>query len=178
MSKISTARSIWSKNGTIPLLRETVRWLYRRPYEKFSDYRGYQYFRIGDVTAEFGTANREAITMLRLIYRWEKDIVAQILATLRADDIFFDIGANLGLYTAFASHKVPEGSVVAFEPHPPNVSELSANAKRNGTNIDIHDIALSDSWGTASFQQSKPVRKSERYLHRVMTLLMKSKQRP
>jgi FkbM family methyltransferase len=78
----------------------------------------------------------------------------ELLDDLRKDDVFYDIGANTGLYTLFASKRCTEGTVVAFEPYPPNVRMLKRDISRNGVNnVDVYELALSDSEGTIEFSQ-------------------------
>jgi FkbM family methyltransferase len=153
MAKIQKAYSIWRDEGTLPLIQKTANWMYKQSAHWYYRQKGFQNLTIEGITAEFDTSNQEAIDKVRWMYTLEDEEVAQVLKELREDDVFFDIGANLGIYTAFASRKIKMGTVVAFEPYPPNVEILVKNAGRNGDNIDINEIALSDDWGTANFQQ-------------------------
>lgn len=58
----------------------------------------------------------------------EKGTIAWIDRELRPDDIFYDIGANIGLYTIFAGLRLGEkGKAIAFEPHIPNANSLIEN---------------------------------------------------
>jgi FkbM family methyltransferase len=54
---------------------------------------------------------------------------------LRAIDTFLDIGANLGIYTLWASQFVDTysgaGPIVAFEPDPTNLSRLRKQIELN-----------------------------------------------
>ena len=46
---------------------------------------------------------------------------------------FVDIGANMGIYTVFASRQLaPGGRIIAFEPHPRTLVKLRRNAELNG----------------------------------------------
>lgn len=48
-------------------------------------------------------------------------------------DVFYDIGANIGIYTIRAARLVgPRGTVVAFEPSAPNLVALARNIAANG----------------------------------------------
>ena len=60
--------------------------------------------------------------------------------------IFWDIGANIGLYSIYAATKFEEIEVVAFEPSTSNTRVLSRNISLNKlTNkINIFQLALSD----------------------------------
>lgn len=55
-----------------------------------------------------------------------------------------DIGANLGLYSAFLARSVgPQGRVIAFEPDPDLFSLLRENCAANGLeNVDARNLAL------------------------------------
>jgi len=58
----------------------------------------------------------------------EAGTIAWLGRELRPDDVFFDVGANIGVYTIFAARRLgPKGMAVAFEPHIPNASSLIEN---------------------------------------------------
>ena len=66
---------------------------------------------------------------------------------LRGGDVFMDIGANVGIYTIAAAHRVgPSGKVFAFEPHKVNAIALMRNVALNNFNdrISVFACALSD----------------------------------
>ncbi len=67
------------------------------------------------------------------------------------DKIFFDVGANLGLWT----HKIKTCykyiEVHAFEPHPTVFKELSSHIQANFMNVRLQNIALSDRQGHFPF---------------------------
>jgi FkbM family methyltransferase len=46
--------------------------------------------------------------------------------------VFWDVGANIGLYTLYFMKVNPQGKVTAFEPHPANLYSLMENASKNG----------------------------------------------
>lgn len=52
--------------------------------------------------------------------------------TLRGGDVFFDIGANTGVYTAFAVPRIRDGQVYAFEPHAATFAVLLETIVLNG----------------------------------------------
>jgi FkbM family methyltransferase len=63
----------------------------------------------------------------------EKGTIAWIARELRPDDVFYDIGANIGTFTVFAGRRLGEsGRVFAFEPHIPNAGSLIENIFLNG----------------------------------------------
>jgi FkbM family methyltransferase len=67
---------------------------------------------------------------------------------------FLDIGANVGIYTLAAAHRVgPEGRVYAVEPHKPNAVALMRNVLRNRLQdrVDVLTVALADKRMFATF---------------------------
>jgi len=78
----------------------------------------------------------------------ESDVIETLLDDVKADDVFYDVGANVGLYTCFLSQVVDE--TVAFEPHPKNLQRLKENIELNDlSNVYVRSEALSDADGTA-----------------------------
>lgn len=56
----------------------------------------------------------------------------RFLDGLKPGDVFYDIGANIGIYTILAAQRVgPTGKVYAFEPHVANAASLIRNIKAN-----------------------------------------------
>lgn len=68
---------------------------------------------------------------------------------LRQGDIYVDIGANIGLFTLIASHRVGKnGQVYSFEPCYKTYSRLEKNIELNQmSNVKINHKALSDHTG-------------------------------
>jgi FkbM family methyltransferase len=55
-----------------------------------------------------------------------------IRSEIKSGQIFYDIGANIGIYSILAAHRVGErGKVYAFEPHSANFSRLLENITAN-----------------------------------------------
>ncbi len=67
---------------------------------------------------------------------------------LSKDSIFFDIGANTGIYTFNAEKFILPQKIYAFEPIP----ELHFRLKRMFTKSNIYKLALSDSIGVHNFK--------------------------
>lgn len=70
---------------------------------------------------------------------------------LRPGMTVFDLGANIGYYSALASRRVgPDGRVCAFEPDPANLALLQRNLQANGCrNVTVYPYAVSDRLGYA-----------------------------
>lgn len=77
-------------------------------------------------------SEKERRRALRMLEK-EKGTIAWIDREIRPEDVFFDIGANIGVYTIFAAYRLGrDGRAVAFEPHIPNANSLIENIRLNG----------------------------------------------
>lgn len=72
---------------------------------------------------------------------------------LEPGQVFVDGGAHVGMFTLVAVRTVgTDGMVVAFEPNPETFAELQRNIALNRlTNVMLHDKALGDKEGEATF---------------------------
>mgnify|MGYP000078783382 CR=1 FL=1 len=104
---------------------------------------------IGGASARFRIPTRNEWTDFRTID--ERPVLAHLVSNLRPDDVFYDVGANLGLYACLAADVVTE-PVAAFEPHPDNADRLEANADLNGAAVSTHRCALADATGDAELE--------------------------
>jgi len=102
---------------------------------------------IGDTTAHFRTTtDAERWWFDTDDLRGERLVIDDLLSVVREEDVFFDVGANVGLYTCFVGqHTTTE--TVAFEPHATNADRLAANAERNGLDVRVERLALGSSEG-------------------------------
>jgi FkbM family methyltransferase len=106
--------------------------------------------RIGDARATFLVTNRHEARHFPL--KEEKPVITDLLDNTDPDDIVFDIGAHIGIYSCLINDVLRSGSVVAFEPHPNNARRLRENASNNNAVIDIYEFGLSDSRGRFSLE--------------------------
>jgi FkbM family methyltransferase len=88
-------------------------------------------------------------------YYWglhEFSDMAFVLHYLRADDLFIDVGANIGSYTLLASGAVG-ARTIAFEPVPETLQRFRANCSANGlgSRVDVREVCVGASTGTVSF---------------------------
>ncbi len=92
----------------------------------------------------------------RAVSLWVKEAgtMEWIDSHVRLGDRFLDIGANVGIYTLAAAHRVgEEGKVYAVEPHKPNAVALMRNVLKNGLQDRVYvlTVALSDRRTIATF---------------------------
>jgi FkbM family methyltransferase len=100
-------------------------------------------------------ASRDNPTEWGLVFLGERqDHVGRdvIIARLREDDVFVDVGANCGAYSLFAARNVgPNGRVIAIEPMPEMLKRLRYNIAVNGfRHIEVVPTAVGPEAGTAT----------------------------
>jgi len=80
--------------------------------------------------------------------RYEADLVARLLEN---DDVFWDIGANVGYFTLVAATALANrGQIIAFEPGKNAYARLTENISLNPYgNIQTYPVAVSDKEGEA-----------------------------
>jgi FkbM family methyltransferase len=87
----------------------------------------------------------------------EEGTMRWINSELNEGDVFLDVGANIGIYTLAAAHRIGvTGQVYAVEPHKPNAISLMRNVSRNNfrDRVEVLTVALSDATGVAQFDYS------------------------
>lgn len=84
---------------------------------------------------------------------YERELIDLLKHTLHADDVFWDVGANIGAITLVAARLCRH--VVAFEPDPRSLALLTENLRLNEvTNVEVVPAALGDSTGRAMLHQA------------------------
>lgn len=101
---------------------------------------------IGGTSAVFAVSSSKEYARASTLHG-ERPVIADLMDTLESDDVFYDVGANIGTYTCFAAQLIDIGDVVAFEPHPANIDRLQENAELNDLNVRVQPIALSNETG-------------------------------
>jgi FkbM family methyltransferase len=114
---------------------------------------GTQRLSIGNIQAEFDATTDRGGNRIRWLYDTEEQFLNDITNDLHDDDVFFDVGANIGIISCFAASCITQGHIVAFEPYPPNVPQLKRNLQYNAdeSDYDILEVALSNSHGSINF---------------------------
>ena len=98
-------------------------------------------------------AVREFNRCLKLFSK-EPGTFAWISSEVKPGQVFYDIGANIGVYTILAARQaMPNGKVYAFEPHAANFARLVDNVIRNALQDVVVpcSIALDSEEGFAHF---------------------------
>lgn len=145
---IRRAMNIYHQEGTGRLLRKSRRFAYRMGLSTYSRHTPpltpLTLRRTVDGTsARFRATNRKIIERLWDL-KGEREIICDLMNRLQDDDVFFDIGANIGVYSCFVGNRIEDAEIVMFEPHPKNTQEAKANCNRNGIAGTNYEVALSD----------------------------------
>ena len=84
----------------------------------------------------------------------ETAIQRVLVERLRPGMVFYDLGANIGLFSLLAARLVsPAGKVVSFEPDPDNASRLKRNIARNNyQNVTVLQKGIWSSTGKRGFR--------------------------
>lgn len=82
---------------------------------------------------------------------YESEVFEAIRPHLGPGNVFWDVGANLGLHALTAKATSPECEVVCFEPNPAMCAQILANRDANGLRIKLAPFALSDGCGVTTF---------------------------
>jgi FkbM family methyltransferase len=84
---------------------------------------------------------------------YERDKQNLIAKTVKPNSVFYDVGANVGIYSLLASTLVQQGKVFAFEPLPRNLQFIREHLRLNKIrNVEVLPTAVSDENGTAHFE--------------------------
>jgi FkbM family methyltransferase len=86
--------------------------------------------------------------------RNEPGTLRWIAEQVRPGDVFYDVGANIGIFSLLAAHRAGDGGrVVAFEPHAATTATLLENVALNGlgARVDVLSCALHHTTGHLPF---------------------------
>lgn len=86
---------------------------------------------------------------------YEAPLVAFLLAELKPDDTFIDVGAHIGTFALPVARRLLNGRVFAFEPAPDTAALLERAAGRNGLrSLTVIRAALGDRTGSTTLRSS------------------------
>lgn len=98
---------------------------------------------LGDFEIWAPDAGSGCVPLLNSMGYYDYDNMHFLRAFVRPEDVFVDIGANIGVYTCLVGC-AGCGEVVAMEPHPDTAAVLSENVVRNGLNaVRVMEAAVS-----------------------------------
>lgn len=79
------------------------------------------------------------------------EIFEDMFTEMHEGDVFFEIGAYIGIFSCVIGQKSPGIGIVCFEPHPHTRETLKKNLQLNGIDATVMDCAISNSDGTIAF---------------------------
>jgi FkbM family methyltransferase len=139
---------IYRNEGVVALGAKTARLLGHRAIDTYWVGRRSRPITVAGVTATFPIEDWYESYRLRRSLSLERPMLRDLLTSLRPDDVFYDVGAHVGLYSCFAASVVGGDQVVAFEPDPTNVETLCRNLSHNTSGANVVDCALASDAGT------------------------------
>lgn len=91
----------------------------------------------------FMEQDAEVLSVLHTL-RKEGDMIDDFSASIESDDVVWDVGANLGVFSLLAADRAVDGHVVAFEPFRPTAERLEENVELSEPDapVDVVDVAL------------------------------------
>jgi FkbM family methyltransferase len=104
--------------------------------------RRYRRLTIDGLTADLDVTDHSARLLYFQSVPYEPEVTRHLLAALEPGDVFIDVGANAGFFSALAAVRVgAAGHVVAFEPHPAARASMQALLARNGVADRVEVVA-------------------------------------
>ena len=105
-------------------------------------------YKIGETPMVVEVGNPRELSRIKAYLRKEPDTVEWINDHVQPGSVFYDIGANVGLYSILAAKRLAgRGKVYSFEPESQNYASLNRNVYLNGLSDSIVTlcVAVSDS---------------------------------
>lgn len=150
--------SVYRNEGILTLVQKSINRIYELIYCNLMAIRGSYSLMLADYTVTFSAPTSTMVRRNRRRFISENNELQAFINEIENNDVVYDIGANTGLYTLFAAKASSDGTVVAFEPYPPNLNLLRQDITENRLqNVEVIDVALSDSTGTVEFNQPSEV---------------------
>jgi len=145
-----TPRKIIEKTGLRPYVEEiwdTI--IYATSDDEYT-------LEVAGIETDFYTQNRNEV---RLFYPEfsERSFLAEVVHDIEQSDVFYDIGAHVGIYTCMISQILDPDRVVAVEPHPASTSRIRENLSLNETDARVQECFLSDRNGQTRLELNEDV---------------------
>ena len=148
--KLRKVAEIMRREGLRTTLVRVVRYLTVIVIDGYYRLRGSRTLTVDGHSVTFDTT-LTALGPYGYFIRTEREILEETLAELRPDDVFYDVGAYVGIYSCFADTILEDGDIVAIEPYPPNVSALKRNFELNQVDATVVPKLLWDEVTTVHF---------------------------
>jgi len=104
---------------------------------------------INGLDSSINISSKTELQRINGFRRDEWPLLKELLSRLCSEDIFWDVGANMGMYSLFSAQIC---RTVSIEASPPEVARLQHNVSLNSNlNINIVGAALSDENSVAKF---------------------------
>ena len=145
----------YESDGFLTLLQETADYIYTNAgieegylRTKYHISNGKTRARIGGVRPYFNCNSYPEYKRVSMLMN-EEPIVLDLINEVNTEDVLFDIGANVGIYSTFVGKRLNEGTVVVFEPEPANMEAAQRHLERNDISYIAKKLALSSQDGSA-----------------------------
>lgn len=87
---------------------------------------------------------------------WEDEIVELFKKLIPKTKVFYDVGANIGVFSLLAEQLSPNTDIYCFEPNPINVKRINSNIKINkSAKIKVVTKAIGEKKGNLNFYVPK-----------------------
>jgi FkbM family methyltransferase len=87
---------------------------------------------------------------------WEDEIIELFKNLISKTKVFYDVGANIGIFSLLAEQLSPNTDIYCFEPNPVNVKRIKSNLKINkSTKIKVVPKAIGEKQGNLKFYVPK-----------------------
>lgn len=107
-------------------------------------------------TFSLRVGNRVELFRARTVFDKEPETIAWLDRTIEPISVFYDVGANVGVYTLYATTRHPSVRAVCFEPGAASFARLCENILDNGlgTRVIAFPLMASDDSGIAALALS------------------------
>ncbi|OYR77212.1 hypothetical protein DJ84_21995 [Halorubrum ezzemoulense] len=105
---------------------------------------------VSGAKAKFNIVSLSALRVVNAATGVERPVIDDLIKSIEPGDVFYDIGANSGVYSCLIADILSDGDIVAFEPYPPTVELLESNLEINEVDATVMDVALADGDGGSS----------------------------
>lgn len=100
---------------------------------------------------KFQTPGNVYYDQLEYNLKTEEELIKDLLSNSQSDDVFFDIGANIGVYTCIFARLNFQSEIFSFEPIKARRKVLKRNISINNINAKTFGFALFDGYETPSW---------------------------